>query len=117
MEGDSGGPGAVAALFAVAQDGVLALGKLQANLMLAAGVEFDFQEACVFFERVKATVFESGLLGAGGRRADDPHAAVAFVLADPVAALRLGWVDKSLDYRPIRLIYRSFAELFGEATG
>lgn len=80
VEGDGVfGEGVAAAVFAVAKNGTVDFGELQADLMFAAGEETDLEKHSQFFFAERA-IAEAGVLGRAGARGDDFHAALAVVL-------------------------------------
>ena len=63
MQRDSAGERPAAAVLAVADDGREGVGELDANLVLAAGVQVDFQQAVLPSPSLSETVAQLGPLG------------------------------------------------------
>ena len=76
--------------------------ELQANLVLAAGFEFHFDER-VASNHAQPAIGESGLAGAGHRGADDVHPTMALVVPEPIDQSVGRWFDQALDQGPICL--------------
>src|SRR5256885_946850 len=105
-----------AAVFAIAENGAMDGSKLQADLMLAAGDEANFDERSesLFAERAVA---QAGVLGAAGARGDDFHASLAIIFKHPMRKLALGGIGSArsgLDERPIDFFHGAALKLLRE---
>lgn len=107
---------AATAVLPITQNGVPGGGKLEPNLVFAAGFQSDFEQ-CSEGEMLPYLELQASLLPAARTWENDVHAAVAFVFAYPIDQGDLSGGGASFDDGPIGFVYLAGAELFGQASG
>lgn len=80
---DACGEWSAAAVAGIAENRAAGCGQLHANLMLATGLELNFEQ-CGVVVLVELAVAEECLAGSGGTGAVDFHASCCFIVSQPV---------------------------------
>ena len=116
VQGDALGEWAVGTVLLVSPNGMADVGKLYANLMLASGVQIDFQLRVILFapQCVKP---QGRLPRVFCLRGHDLHAVQFFVLADPILQSCLVGFHDSGNHGPISLCHRARLELAVQSRG
>ena len=89
VQGDSPGKGKAAAVAGISGNAVAGGGQLHADLMLATGLQLNFQQGCLIVSCELAVVQQS-LAGVGGTSPGHFHSAGCFVVTQPVFQLAAG---------------------------